>query len=141
VEHFLTWPGIRRVGRVGGERKFALIGGARALLLPLRWEEPFGLVMIEAMLCGTPVIAFRRGSTPEVIDEGVTGFLVDDAAQMADALRRVGELDRSACRRRARARFSAARMVRDYLRVYHAALSAEGPPWHPEPEGSSYAAH
>jgi glycosyltransferase involved in cell wall biosynthesis len=141
VEHFLTWPGIRRVGRVGGERKFALIGGARALLMPLRWEEPFGLVMIEAMLCGTPVIAFRRGSTPEVIDEGVTGFLVDDATQMADALRRVGELDRSACRRHARARFSAARMARDYLRVYHAALSAEDPPWHPEPEGSSYAAH
>jgi glycosyltransferase involved in cell wall biosynthesis len=141
IERLLEWSGIRRVGRVEGERKFALMGGACALLMPLRWEEPFGLVMIEALLCGTPVIAFRKGSTPEVIDDGVTGFLVDDAAQMADALRRVGELDRSACRRRARERFSAPRMVRDYLRVYHAALSEEEPPWHPEPEDSRYAAH
>ena len=140
LERVLAGPGIRRVGNVQGERKFSLIGGARALIMPLRWEEPFGLVMIEAMLCGTPVIAFRRGSTPEVIDDGITGFLVEDAAQMGEALRRVGELDRSACRRRARERFSASRMVRDYLRVYHAALAAAEPPWRPEPEGTRYAA-
>ncbi|HET7754472.1 MAG TPA: glycosyltransferase family 4 protein [Anaeromyxobacteraceae bacterium] len=141
MTRILEMPGIRRVGQIQGERKFALLGGASALLMPLRWEEPFGLVMIEAMLCGTPVVAFRLGSTPEIVEDGVTGYVVDDVAEMADALRAAGALDRSACRRRARERFSASRMVRDYLRVYHAALSAGEPPWQPEPEDSRYAAH
>jgi glycosyltransferase involved in cell wall biosynthesis len=126
---------------VGGDRKLSIIGGAAALLMPLRWEEPFGLVMIEAMLCGTPVVAFRRGAAPEIVEDGLTGFLVDDVAGMADALRRVRELDRAACRRRARARFSASRMVRDYLAVYRAALTAQESPWGSETEDSRYAAH
>jgi glycosyltransferase involved in cell wall biosynthesis len=143
VAHLLSRPGIRRIGVVRGERKLTLIGGARALLMPLRWEEPFGLVMIEAMLCGTPVIAFKRGAAPEIVDDGVTGFLVDDVGQMADALRRVGRLDRATCRRTAKARFSASRMVRDYLRVYHATFTAAAGslPWESEAEDSSYAAH
>jgi glycosyltransferase involved in cell wall biosynthesis len=124
VDRLLSQPGVRRVGPVGGERKQRLLGSARALVMPIRWEEPFGLVMIEAMLSGTPVIAFPRGAAPEVVEEGVTGFLVNDAAEMADALLRAGELDRDACRRRARERFSSARMVRDYLRVYRAAIAS-----------------
>ncbi|MFL5301593.1 MAG: glycosyltransferase, partial [Anaeromyxobacteraceae bacterium] len=124
LDRLLSEPGVRRVGPVGGERKQRLLGSARALVMPIRWEEPFGLVMIEAMLSGTPVIAFPRGAAPEVVEDGVTGFLVNDAPEMADALLRAGELDREACRRRARQRFSSTRMVRDYLRVYHAALAA-----------------
>ena len=120
----LASPGVRRAGPVGGERKRRLLAGARALLMPIRWEEPFGLVMIEAMLSGTPVVAFPTGAAPEIVEEGLTGFLVKDAEEMAAALRRAGSLDREACRRRARARFSSSRMVRDHLRVYHAALSA-----------------
>jgi glycosyltransferase involved in cell wall biosynthesis len=112
---------------VGGHLKQRLLGAARALLMPIRWEEPFGLVMIEAMLSGTPVVTFPRGAAAEIVEEGVTGFLVEDAAGMADALRRAGGLDRERCRRRARERFSASRMVADHLRVYHAALAAA--PW------------
>ena len=127
--------GVQNLGPVGGARKMELLGGARALLMPLRWEEPFGLVMVEAMLCGTPVIAFPRGAAREIIDEGVTGFLVDGEDDMAAALARVGRFDRDACRRRAHARFSAGRMVSDYERIYLAAAGL-GPVG---PEETSYA--
>ena len=102
------------------------LGGARALLMPVRWEEPFGLVMIEAMLCGTPVIAFPRGAAPEIIDEGITGFLVESEDEMAAVLARLIDFDRVACRRRAQLRFSSSRMVRDYERVYARALTGMG---------------
>jgi glycosyltransferase involved in cell wall biosynthesis len=114
----LAQPGVLHVGPVSGERKMRLLGGARALLMPLRWEEPFGLVMIEAMMCGTPVVAFPRGAALEIVDEGITGFLVGDLAEMAAALARLDAFDRVACRRRAQARFGSARMVRAYERVY-----------------------
>ncbi len=114
----LERPGVLHLGPVGPAGKAELLGGARALLMPLLWEEPFGLVMIEAMLCGTPVIAFPRGAAPEVVDEGVTGFLVDDVEAMAGALRRLDGFDRAACRRRALVRFGAARMARDHARLY-----------------------
>jgi glycosyltransferase involved in cell wall biosynthesis len=127
LERALAGPGVRHLGPVGGHLKQRLLGAARALLMPIRWEEPFGLVMIEAMLSGTPVVTFPRGAAAEIVEEGVTGFLVEDAAGMADALRRAGDLDRERCRRRARERFSASRMVADHLRVYHAALAAA--PW------------
>jgi glycosyltransferase involved in cell wall biosynthesis len=123
VRRLLGRPGVRPVGSVGGERKRRLLGGASALLVPIRWEEPFGLVSIEAMLCGTPVVAFARGAAPEIVDEGVTGFLVHDVAGMAEALGRIRSIDRDACRRRARERFSAPRMVMGHLRSYHRALS------------------
>jgi len=115
-------PGVEWLGPLGGRDKLAFLAGARALLMPLRWEEPFGLVMVEAMFCGTPVIAFRRGAAPEIVEDGVTGWIVDDVAGMARAIARVDGLDRARCRARAVARFSAERMVREYATVYeHAA--------------------
>ena len=114
----LAGPGVIHLGEVVGEQKTRFLGGARALLMPVVWEEPFGLVMIEAMLCGTPVIAFPRGAVPEVVDEGVTGFLVENPDAMAAALSRLDGFDREACRRRAAERFSVTRMARGYERVY-----------------------
>jgi glycosyltransferase involved in cell wall biosynthesis len=124
LERALARPGVLHVGPVGGARKTALLGAARALLMPIRWDEPFGLVMIEAMLSGTPVVAFPRGAAPEIIDEGVTGFLVDGVEEMSAVLARLGGFDRMACRRRAQARFGAARMIHEYERIY--ALAAAG---------------
>ena len=123
----LALPRVEHVGAIAGARKLELLGGARALLMPIRWEEPFGLVMIEAMLCGTPVIAFPRGSAPEIVDEGLTGFLVDGPEEMAAALGKLGGFDRRACRRRAQARFGAERMVREHERVYAHAAAAWSP--------------
>ncbi len=97
------------------------------MLVPLRWEEPFGLVMIEAMLAGCPVIAFPRGAAPEIVQDGVTGFLVDDVRGMAAALGRAAALDRPAIRAQARQRFSADLMAGRYQAVYRAALSADRP--------------
>lgn len=122
VEPRLSLPGVRPLGEVGQSKKVELLGGARALLFPVEWEEPFGLVMIEAMLCGTPVIAFPRGSVPEVVEEGVTGFVVRDVDEMAAAIQRVGQIDRRMVRARAEQRWSHLRMAQDYLAVYSAAI-------------------
>jgi glycosyltransferase involved in cell wall biosynthesis len=102
--------------------KVELLRGARALLFPITWEEPFGLVMIESMLVGTPVIAFACGSVPEVIDEGVTGFIVRDAAEMSARLRQLDTFDRQRCRAHAEERWSSMRMARDYEKVYERIL-------------------
>ena len=107
-------------GELGGVEKAAFLGKARALLFPIHWPEPFGLVMIEAMACGTPTIAWRRGSVPEVIDHGVTGFVVDSVDDAVRAVRRIDNIDRAGCRRRFEERFDAARMARDYVEVYRA---------------------
>ncbi|HET8541338.1 MAG TPA: glycosyltransferase [Anaeromyxobacter sp.] len=109
--------------------KRTLFARSRALLVPLRWEEPFGLVMIEALLAGCPVIAARMGAAPEIVRDGEDGYLVAGAEEMAAALRRVGTLDRRAIQARARARFSAERMARGYLEVYGRAVDAfrDGP--------------
>lgn len=123
VARSLSLPGVVHVGKVGGVRKTRLLGGGRALLMPLRWEEPFGLVMIEAMLCGTPVIAFRRGAAPEIVEEGLTGFLVDDVDEMASVLANLRGFDRVSSRRRAQERFSAARMATEYQRIYERAAA------------------
>jgi len=123
----LRLPGVAWVGECDGAAKQAHVGRARATLFPICWEEPFGLVMLESMFCGTPVIAFARGSAPEVIDDGVTGFLVRDIDEMAAAIPRAAALDRRRCRARARERFTAARMVRDYERMYQAAVQARRP--------------
>jgi glycosyltransferase involved in cell wall biosynthesis len=98
--------------------KVELLRAATALLFPLGWEEPFGLVMIESMLVGTPVIAFDRGSAPEVIDEGVTGYLVHDEAEMTRRLKHIEGFDRKRCRQRALERWNAARMAREYEALY-----------------------
>src|SRR6266567_3013321 len=111
---------IRLTGEVNDEAKEKFLAGASALLFPIDWPEPFGLVMIEAMACGTPVVAFRSGSVPEVIDQGVTGFVVDDEAEAIQAIGRLSELDRRKVRRHFEKRFTATRMARDYLRQYEA---------------------
>lgn len=106
------------VGSVGPEQRNTLMGGALALLHPIGFDEPFGLSVVEAMACGTPVLAINRGSMAEVIDPGATGFLVKDAAEMVDAVHRIGELDRVRCRQWVEERFSVARMAQDYEAVY-----------------------
>ena len=111
------------VGAVGGRQKLDLLGGAEALVNPIRWPEPFGLVMIEALACGTPVLSFAAGAAPEIVEHGRTGWLCRDEDDMARKLGRVGDLDRSACRSSARARFSAARMVRAHLDLYRRRLA------------------
>ncbi|MDB4964392.1 MAG: glgA4 [Myxococcales bacterium] len=114
----LRQEGVVHVGELGGADKRDLLAGASAMLFPIAWEEPFGLVMIEAMLSGTPVLALPRGSVPEVVEDGVTGFICRDVDDMAARLRDIDRFDRAACRRRALERWSAARMVRDYVAVY-----------------------
>jgi glycosyltransferase involved in cell wall biosynthesis len=114
---------VRYVGSLGPADRNELLGSALALLHLVEFAEPFGLSMIEAMACGTPVIARRRGSVPEVVDEGITGFVVDDVSGAIDAVRRVGALDRHAVRARVAERFSRDRMVDDYLRVYERVLT------------------
>ncbi len=112
-------PGlVEFVGEIGERDKSAFLGGASALLCPFDWPEPFGLAMIEAMGCGTPVIAFRCGSIPEVVEDGLTGFVVDDVEQAVLAVKRARALSRRRVRRRFDERFSVARMADDYLAVY-----------------------
>jgi glycosyltransferase involved in cell wall biosynthesis len=109
---------VECVGEVGDADKQELLANAYALLFPIDWPEPFGLVLIEAMACGTPVIAYRCGSVPELIDDGVTGFIVDDLDRATDAVPKIRNLDRNLCRRRFEERFSATRMAQEYLAIY-----------------------
>lgn len=109
---------IRYVGEVGGADKLSLLGGAVALLNPLRWDEPFGMCMIEALACGTPVIATPRGAAPEIVDDGVTGFIRAHESGLVAALERAERLDRRACRAAVERRFSMQRMARDHIALY-----------------------
>ena len=113
-----AFPNVEFVGEIGEREKVDFLGNADALLFPIDWPEPFGLVTIEAMACGTPVIAFRRGSTPEIIDDGVTGFLVSDVAEAVAAVRRVGALNRVKVRETFERRFTIERVARDYMQIY-----------------------
>jgi glycosyltransferase involved in cell wall biosynthesis len=119
-------PAVELVGEVGGRGKDDFLGNALALLFPIDWAEPFGLVMIEAMACGTPVVAFRNGSVPEVMEDGVTGFVVESVPEAVRAVGRVRALSRYACRRVFEERFDAARMARNYVEVYRR-LADAGP--------------
>jgi len=114
---------VEWLGELSHVPKVALLGGARAMLFPIDWEEPFGLVMIESMLVGTPVIGFPRGSVSEVIEDGVTGFIVRDVAEMARRIRQIGSFDRARCRARARERWSSLRMAREHEALYERVLS------------------
>jgi glycosyltransferase involved in cell wall biosynthesis len=118
--------GIEYLGEVTHGEKVELLQNARATLFPIEWEEPFGLVMIESMACGTPVIATRWGAVPEVIEHGRSGIIVDDYREMADALTDADKLDPNELRRYVEAEFSPERMVRDYLGAYEAAIAAAG---------------
>ena len=124
IEPLLSQPGVEYIGEIDERRKPAFLGEARALLFPIDWPEPFGLVMIEAMACGTPVLAFRNGSVPEVIDEGVTGFVVDSEEEGVRKLGALLALDRGRVRRRFEERFTAARMATDYVKLYRSLVPA-----------------
>jgi glycosyltransferase involved in cell wall biosynthesis len=115
---------VEFLGEVNEPQKQALLGNARALLFPIDWPEPFGLVMIEALAAGTPVIARPCGSVPEVLRDGVTGLFCASEDEMVGAVSRVAALDRTACRREFEQRFTAPVMVQNYLKVYEAALTA-----------------
>lgn len=112
------------VGEIGGREKDEFLGNAYALLFPIDWPEPFGLVMIEALACGTPVIAWRNGSVPEVIDDGSTGFIVESVEEAVKAVGRIAGLSRYACRQAFEDRFDAARMARKYVEVYRRLVHA-----------------
>ncbi len=124
IEPMLDDPLVEYIGEIGEAEKNTFLGRARALLFPIDWPEPFGLVMIEAFACGTPVIAYRRGSVTEVIEHGVTGFIVDGEDDALAHAARVGELDRRRCRAVFEQRFSAERMARDYVKVYEQLVEA-----------------
>jgi glycosyltransferase involved in cell wall biosynthesis len=121
VEPHLGEDGIEYLGEADSARKRELYLGARALLMPIRWPEPFGLVMVEALACGTPVVAFPEGSVPEVVEDGRTGFVVEDETAMARAIERLGEIDPHECRRSCEERFGVETVVSGYEDVYRAA--------------------
>jgi glycosyltransferase involved in cell wall biosynthesis len=118
IRPMLHGPGVEFVGEIAEEDKDAFLGNALALLFPIDWPEPFGLVMIEAMARGTPVIAFARGSVPEIVKSGVTGFVVGDVPEAVQAVERAASLDRARIRREFERRFTADRMARDYVALY-----------------------
>ena len=124
VEPHVDGDRVTYLGSVGPDRRAEVLGSAAALLHPIAFDEPFGLSVVEAMACGTPVITHPRGSMPEIVDEGVTGFLVDGVASAAAAVDLAAALDRGAIRRVAERRFGAARMVDDYLALYHRLIAA-----------------
>jgi glycosyltransferase involved in cell wall biosynthesis len=114
----LDHPLIEYIGEVDERGKNELLGGAKALIFPIAWPEPFGLVMIEAMACGTPVIAYRRGSVAEVMKDGVTGYIVESEEQAVSAIDRIERIDRGVCRSYFEHNFSSDRMARNYVNVY-----------------------
>jgi glycosyltransferase involved in cell wall biosynthesis len=118
IEPLLCDSLVEVVGEIGDREKDEFLGNAYALLLPIDWPEPFGLVMIEAMACGTPVIAYCGGAVPEIMEEGHTGFIVDELEGAVEAARRIPKLSRKRCREVFERRFTATRMANDYLRVY-----------------------
>ena len=118
IKPLLDHPLIEFIGEVGYPEKNVFLGNAAGLLFPINWREPFGLVMIEAMACGTPVIAYPLGSVPEVMQDRVTGFIVPDLEGAVKAVKRLGEIDRRKCRRHFEQHFNAERMAQDYLNIY-----------------------
>lgn len=136
IRPLLAHPLIEFVGEISEREKDAFLGQALALLFPVRWPEPFGLVMAESMATGTPVIAGRFGSVPEVVEDGVTGFICDSLEEMVLAIRRLDEIDRMTCRRHVEQRFSAQRMARDYEAIYLRLLDGRATAQLPPPEAA-----
>jgi glycosyltransferase involved in cell wall biosynthesis len=127
IQPMIRAGNVEYIGEINDSDKSEFLSGAIVLLVPIDWPEPFGLVMIEAMACGTPVIAFNRGSVPEVIDDGQTGFIVEDVNGAIGAVDRLGHLSREKIRRRFEERFTARRMAQDYLAVYRSMADAIAP--------------
>ncbi|HVA23931.1 MAG TPA: glycosyltransferase, partial [Chloroflexota bacterium] len=127
VEPHLKGPGVDYLGELGTADKHAFLAGAMGLLFPVRWPEPFGLAMVEALACGTPVIALRRGSVPEVIEHGITGFVADDEDGLVRAVSRLGEIDPARCRAVVERRFSPSAMAEGYEQAYYRLLGMVPP--------------
>jgi glycosyltransferase involved in cell wall biosynthesis len=127
IKPMMDHPLVEFIGEIGDHEKADFLSGAIGLLLPIDWPEPFGLVMIEAMACGTPVIAYNRGSVPEIIDDGKTGFIVEDEISAVADVGRLGELDRQAIRTHFETRFTARRMALDYVNTYQGMIDAVKP--------------
>ena len=126
IRPLLDHPLVEFIGEISDADKGLLLKNAYALLFPIDWSEPFGLVMIEAMACGTPTVAFRRGSVPEVLDNGMSGYIVDDVEQAIDALAALRHFDRARCRRVFEERFSSRRMAQDYVKIYQRVIEGSG---------------
>jgi glycosyltransferase involved in cell wall biosynthesis len=128
IEPLLQLPGVEFVGEISDREKSEFLSGAEALLMPIDWPEPFGLVMIEAMACGAPVVAYGSGSVPEIVEDGLTGFIVKDEIEASDAIRnRLGSLSRTRIRARIEERFTARRMANEYLEIYRKLVTNEVP--------------
>ncbi|TAJ90467.1 glycosyltransferase family 4 protein [Reyranella sp.] len=127
IRPLLELPGIEYIGEISDAQKSDFLGGAVGLLMPIDWPEPFGLVMIEAMACGTPILAYPGGSVPEIVEDGLTGFIVNNEAEAVDAVRRLPELSRARIRARFEERFTARRMAMDYLSVYRRMAESDAP--------------
>jgi glycosyltransferase involved in cell wall biosynthesis len=127
IRPLLRAPGIEYIGEISDAEKADFLSGAIALLVPISWPEPFGLVMIEAAACGTPVIAFDAGSVSEIVEDGITGFIVENEATAVTALEKLPSLDRRRIRQRFEDRFTARRMAQDYLQTYRELMAAETP--------------
>jgi glycosyltransferase involved in cell wall biosynthesis len=127
IKPLLDPPHVEYIGEISDHEKSDFLSGAIALLVTIDWPEPFGLVMIEAMACGTPVIAFNRGSVPEIVEDDLTGFIVEDEISAASAVNRIAGLDRQRVRARFEERFTARRMATDYLAAYRKVMHVEAP--------------
>jgi glycosyltransferase involved in cell wall biosynthesis len=123
IRPLLNHPLVEFIGEISDEDKVGFLGNAYALVSPIDWPEPFGLVMIEAMACGTPTVAFRRGSVPEVIDDRITGYIVENVEEAVQALQTIEQFDRARCRHVFEARFSSKRMAKDYVQIYERVIS------------------
>jgi glycosyltransferase involved in cell wall biosynthesis len=127
IKPLLNTPLVEYIGEISDQEKSDFLSGASALLVTIDWPEPFGLVMIEAMACGTPVIAFNRGSVPEIVEEGLTGFIVEDEISAINAVHQVSQIDRRKVRTRFEERFTARRMAEDYLAAYRSVKHLDAP--------------
>jgi glycosyltransferase involved in cell wall biosynthesis len=145
IEPLLADANVEFIGEIGEHQKSEFLGNAAALVFPIAWREPFGLVMIEAMACGTPVVAFNNGSVPEVLEDGVTGFIVQGEAEACDALRNIRALDRDRIRAEFDSRFTAQHMAQNYLKLYARLIKQRRRPMIAadslRPQGSALAAH